>query len=147
MNSTAIAIKKIKMLREVNNYTQQYVANELDISQNAYSLIEKGLTKLTLDRLDQIAAFYKVDLIEIVSETGNPLLGNDSIKQNASLHSNTPPIITPLEKILYEKTILHLESNITRLYTLIEQLASPPTTSGNTSKNTRADNLDNFLAK
>lgn len=146
MNSTTIAIKKIKMLREINNYTQQYVANELDISQNAYSLIEKGLTKLTLDRLDQIALFYKINVIDLFMESGNPTMDNDPLKQFASSHSNIPPPITPLEKILYEKTIQHLESNITRLYTLIEQLASPPS-SGSPSKSPRSENLDNFLAK
>ncbi len=45
MNITDICARKIKMLREANNYTQDYVANELDISQNAYSLIEKVLPK------------------------------------------------------------------------------------------------------
>lgn len=146
MNSTAIAIKKIKMLREINNYTQQYVANELDISQNAYSLIEKGLTKLTLDRLDQIAAFYKVQVADFLVDAMNPGLSADAMKQLALGHSNVPPPVTPLEKILYEKTIQHLESNITRLYTLIEQLASPPT-SGTGAKSTRADNIDNYLVK
>lgn len=124
MSSTEIAIKRIKMLREVNNYTQQHVANELDISQNAYSLLEKGLTKLTLDRLDQIAAFYKVDVLELLLDTKNPL--QERILRGQLLSgedANTPPAISPLEKILYEKTISSLENNISKLYNLVEQLA------------------------
>src|SRR5690606_28881981 len=40
---------KIRILREINNYTQKYVANILEISQNTYSMIERGETRLTMD--------------------------------------------------------------------------------------------------
>ena len=45
----------IRQKREFRNYTQEYLAFKLKISQNAYSKIELGYTKITLERLFQIA--------------------------------------------------------------------------------------------
>lgn len=122
MGCVEVVIRKIKLLRESNNYTQQYVADELDISQNAYSLIEKGLTKLTIDRLEQIAMFYKIDIADFF--TSESIGFESGMLENKKSHNNLPPVITPMEKILYEKTIQHLESNLNRLYSLIGQLTA-----------------------
>lgn len=45
---------KIRKLRESLGLTQETMAAYLCISQNAYSLIEKGKTKIDIDRLLQI---------------------------------------------------------------------------------------------
>jgi len=50
----AIAVN-IRNKREYRNYTQEYLAAKLEISQNAYSKIELGYTKITVERLFQIA--------------------------------------------------------------------------------------------
>jgi transcriptional regulator with XRE-family HTH domain len=46
---------KIRKFRELAGLKQDYVANELGITQTAYSLIENGKTKVTEERLEQIA--------------------------------------------------------------------------------------------
>ena len=63
IKSVAVNIRKI---REHLNYTQEYLAMKLNISQNAYSKIELGYTKITLERLYQIAQVLEVDLIELI---------------------------------------------------------------------------------
>jgi len=63
IKSVAVNIRKI---REHLNYTQEYLAMKLNISQNAYSKIELGYTKITLERLYQIAQILEVDLIELI---------------------------------------------------------------------------------
>lgn len=58
----------IRNKREYRNYTQEYLAAKLAISQNAYSKIELGYTKITIERLFQIAevlGFEVADLIDI----------------------------------------------------------------------------------
>jgi transcriptional regulator with XRE-family HTH domain len=52
----------IRKKREQKNYTQEYLAYKLNISQNAYSKIELGYTKITVERLFQIA-----DVLEITA--------------------------------------------------------------------------------
>lgn len=56
----------IRNKREDLNYTQEYLAAKLNISQNAYSKIELGYTKITLERLFQIADILEVDLMELI---------------------------------------------------------------------------------
>jgi transcriptional regulator with XRE-family HTH domain len=58
---------RIKKIREFRNFTQQYMADQLDISQNAYSKIENGTTKITIDRLEKIANLLNVPLETILS--------------------------------------------------------------------------------
>ena len=51
---------KIKNIRELKNLTQEYVAEKLDISQAAYSKLENGETKVSDEKLVQIAEVLEV---------------------------------------------------------------------------------------
>jgi transcriptional regulator with XRE-family HTH domain len=57
----------IRKIREHRNYTQEYLAAKLRISQNAYSKIELGYTKITVERLFSIADILEVDAVNIIS--------------------------------------------------------------------------------
>ena len=57
----------IRKIREHCNYTQEYLAAKLKISQNAYSKIELGYTKITVERLFRIADILEVDAISILN--------------------------------------------------------------------------------
>ena len=50
---------KIKNIRELKNLTQEYMAERLDISQSAYSKLEKE-SSIADDKLDQIAEILEV---------------------------------------------------------------------------------------
>jgi hypothetical protein len=58
--------EKIKKFRELRNYTQEYMAENLNVTQRAYSSIENGKTQLTVDRLFEIAKILNVTVIEIL---------------------------------------------------------------------------------
>lgn len=122
MNLTQKFSKKLKILREINNYTQEYVARILDISQNAYSLIEKGTTKITLDRIEVLAELYKTTPSELISINDN-FYHNPNGSEDTH-HSNIPPTLSSFEKRMYEQTISRLEVDIEKLYNLINQLAT-----------------------
>jgi len=53
--------KIMRVLREANGYTQEYIASELGINQNTYSKLESGQTRLTVDRVKKLAELYKVN--------------------------------------------------------------------------------------
>ncbi len=57
---------KIKNIRELKNLTQEYVAEKLDISQAAYSKIEKE-TKISDEKLAQIAEALDVKPEDILA--------------------------------------------------------------------------------
>lgn len=58
---------KIRDIRLERNYSQEYLAIRLAISQNAYSKIELGYTKLTLERLLQIADVLEVETMRLLA--------------------------------------------------------------------------------
>ncbi|MEN2416194.1 helix-turn-helix domain-containing protein [Flavobacterium mesophilum] len=47
--------QNIKSIRELKNYTQQYMSEQLGITQAGYSRIEKGDARMSFERLEQIA--------------------------------------------------------------------------------------------
>jgi transcriptional regulator with XRE-family HTH domain len=57
--------RKLKQLRAAHNYKQEYLAEELGIRQNTYSLWESGTTELTMDRLEQVGRVYDMSLEEM----------------------------------------------------------------------------------
>lgn len=58
----------IKRLREKHDYSQEYMAHCLSISQPAYSKIEKGKTNISVSLLFEIAFILEEDPIAILAE-------------------------------------------------------------------------------
>lgn len=58
--------ENIRSLREFRNYTQDYLAAKLGISQNAYSKIELGYSRINLERLFSIASLLEVESSELI---------------------------------------------------------------------------------
>jgi transcriptional regulator with XRE-family HTH domain len=58
---------KIRKIRELRNYTQDYLAAKLKISQNAYSKTELGYTHITISRLAAIAKILEVELTDLLA--------------------------------------------------------------------------------
>ncbi len=58
--------KKIRMLRELLGYSQDYMSIELEISQTTYSRIENDSTKIDLSKLMCITNILGVDLISLL---------------------------------------------------------------------------------
>ena len=63
--------RNIRSVREYRNYTQEYVAGQIGISQNAYSKLELGFHKLSLERLFQIAEVLEVDSPALLMQEGD----------------------------------------------------------------------------
>ena len=62
---------KIRKLREAKDFTQEYMANQIGVSQNAFSKLESGETKLSTDRLKQIAKVLEVSEDVLLNEDFN----------------------------------------------------------------------------
>ncbi|WP_440587710.1 helix-turn-helix domain-containing protein [Wujia sp.] len=54
--------ERIRMLRENNNLTQQFIANLLHIGQRTYCDYESGKTRIPLDSIIILAKYYNVSL-------------------------------------------------------------------------------------
>ena len=60
--------QKLRLLREYRNYSQEYIAEKLGITQNAYSRIENNQTRLTAERLEKLATILDICPLELLSE-------------------------------------------------------------------------------
>ena len=58
---------KIKSIRELKNYTQEYMADQLGVTQAGYSKIEKGKTSLSYEKLVEIGKILDVSVEDIIS--------------------------------------------------------------------------------
>lgn len=62
---------RLKDLREDNDYKQSDIAKILNITQQQYSKIEKGITEITADRLIILSSLYNVSIDYLVGLTDN----------------------------------------------------------------------------
>lgn len=58
--------EKIRKLRETKAWSQEQMAEKLNMSLNGYAKIERGETKLYLDKLEQIAQILDIDIVELI---------------------------------------------------------------------------------
>lgn len=58
----------IKQFRELRNYSQEYVAKKMGISQNAYSKIENNITQLTVTHVKHISTILDVPIIDLLRD-------------------------------------------------------------------------------
>ena len=112
--------QKIKKIRELKNLTQSHMANELGLSQSAYSKIELGETELSYNKLQRIADIFKMTTEEITTfneqmifdvmhnQTGNGFVINKGMNDN--------------EKKLYEDQIATLKEEIVYLKKIMDKL-------------------------
>ncbi|HXH99197.1 MAG TPA: helix-turn-helix transcriptional regulator [Sphingobacteriaceae bacterium] len=62
-------IRKYRIQKE---FSQEYMASQLNICQEAYSKIELNKTELTVKRLYQIASILGIPIYELLSEENIP---------------------------------------------------------------------------
>ena len=79
--------EKIKKLRELKNYTQQHMAEKLDLSLSGYGKIERNDTDISISKLEKIAEILGVDLAAILNLDDKLMLFISENKQaNVSLN-------------------------------------------------------------
>jgi transcriptional regulator with XRE-family HTH domain len=113
---------RIKKIREGKNYTQEYVAGKLSISQNTYSKLEGGNIKLTTDRLKEIAEILQVPIEELLTgETQTYNFNNSHIEKFYGYIENLQEDNKENLRVLHEQ-IAYLQKENERLLTMVEKL-------------------------
>lgn len=86
--------EKIRIQRLTKGYSQEYMANELDLSVSAYSNIERGVTDLTVKRLFEIAEVLDVNALALLAE------------------SDTKPILRDPDLVWYKSELESLKKEV-----------------------------------
>lgn len=58
----------IRKYREMKKFTQEYVAEKMGISQNAYSKIENNITQLTVNHLKKLSEILEISINELMRD-------------------------------------------------------------------------------
>lgn len=58
---------KICILRKLHQWTQEEIAEKLNMSVNGYSKIERGKSSINIEKLKQIAQVFNIDISELIS--------------------------------------------------------------------------------
>jgi transcriptional regulator with XRE-family HTH domain len=101
---------KIKKVRELKNYTQEYMAQRLNVSQSTYSRYEKEDNDITVALLNEISEIFGMKIEDLLSFDEKVVFNNYASNQaNQAYIIN---VISEKEREMYEKTIKLLEDKI-----------------------------------
>ena len=104
----------IKKLRELKNYTQEFMATSLNMSQNGYSKIERDETEMTFTKLENIAKILEMDW-RAVLDFDDKHIFNVHNCTNGTLGNNFSVIHNDKMIEHLQQEILHLRSENTFL--------------------------------
>jgi transcriptional regulator with XRE-family HTH domain len=59
--------ERIKKIRVEKGYSQEYMADMLNISQNAYHKLERGYTRINLQKFIEISKILEIEISELIN--------------------------------------------------------------------------------
>ncbi len=81
---------KIRQLRELKKITQEEFAEKLSMSPSGYSKIERGESKLNLDKLQKIADLLAVSIVDLLPTESNIIHNlNGAVNFQGTYHQYT----------------------------------------------------------
>jgi len=115
---------KIRKVRELKGYKQEYVADKLGLSVTAYGNIERNDASITFDRLEEIAAILEVavqDILNIPEQLNIQTISNsNNVGFNHTFNDNR--VCSESEAAAYKQTIEILQKEVEHLKTQNSQL-------------------------
>lgn len=81
--------EKIRMMREINQWTQEELAEKLNISPSGYAKIERGENSINIERLEQIANVFNIDVWELMKPTEKYCIFQITHKDNQTISENS----------------------------------------------------------
>lgn len=105
--------KVLRDIRDKYGYSQEYMANELHISQSTYHKIEAGEIRLPVERAKQLAKLYHIESSYFLENTENMALpiANHELEGPAGIGA------WQREKEFYDKLIYEKDQQINSLQT------------------------------
>ena len=109
---------KIRKVRELKGYTQDFMAGKLEMSQRAYSKIENNDIKLDWGRIEDISKILDIEPTDLVSFDDSLVFNNCSQSGKFQVFNNNFP--EELKKS-YEDRVHHLEKEVLFLRGLLSK--------------------------
>ncbi len=85
--------QKLRKLRNQKGFSQEYLADRLNISQKTYSNMENDRTSISVEILKQLSSELEVDMIDLITDSKIIVQYNtsqDTSTFNGVVHNNYP---------------------------------------------------------
>lgn len=128
--------EKIRLMREQNHLSQEEVAEKMHMSPSGYAKIERGETKLYLDKLEKIAQIFNVDIVDLINNDKNIcVLINENSQSSSNYYHSDNAIATENEKlkltISFQEEIIAKQKNEIELLKKMNALLETQITQSN----------------
>ncbi len=111
--------EKIRLIREIRGFSQEYMADKIGIAQNSYSKIELNQSKLSAEVLEKIAKELGVSPVDILSQ--QPSIINLQPNHGAQGVEHIEHFYT-FQREFVEKMVASKDAEIETLRTVISDL-------------------------
>lgn len=91
----------IRIQRNIRQWSQEEMAEKMDLTAGGYAKIERGETKLSFDKLQKIAQIFEIDVVDLL-ESGNKnvfLMSENSQHSSNYYGSNNENLVSEIEKL------------------------------------------------
>ncbi|OOR87805.1 transcriptional regulator [Moraxella caviae] len=118
----------IRKLREQKQWSQEYMAEQLGLSKNGYAKIERGESRPSLDRLEQITAVFGISMTDLFNDERQSITLISENSQHSSNYYNSDQALAreneKLQLILNHKDEIIAQKNeqISTLQSLVKAL-------------------------
>lgn len=120
---------KVRMMRELRDWSQEEMAHKLGMSTNGYAKIERGEVRLNIPKLEQIASVLGMDILELMSVSDHNVicLVSENSAHSSNYYSSSQDLIQDLEKMKLmlahkDELLKQQEREIQTLTKLVEAL-------------------------
>lgn len=80
--------EKIRALREMKHWSQEQMADRVNMSKNGYAKMERGESRLTVETLDKVAQAFDMDMVELINISDKGLIYLFSENNNGTQYGN-----------------------------------------------------------
>lgn len=94
--------EKIRFMRQSKNWSQDEMAEKLEMSVNGYAKIEQGKTDANFSKLEQIAEIFDMDVVELLTlgeKNVICLIGDNSSISMSQLIGSSKDLIFEIQKL------------------------------------------------
>jgi transcriptional regulator with XRE-family HTH domain len=114
--------QKIKKLRELKNLTQSHLANQLGVSQSAYSKLELGESEVTFSKLEKISEALGMKLEEVIAFNESMVFNVMNNQNGGNVFGDINNSMLEIERKLYQDQINILKEEILYLKQMLEKV-------------------------
>lgn len=90
----------IRKFREQKQWSQEYIAEQFGLSKNGHAKIERGESRPSLDRLEQITAVFGIGMIDLFSDERQSIcLISENSQHSSNYYHSDNALILENEKL------------------------------------------------